>query len=489
MNNGQPPYGDTSAWGQQNAQAGPGQVPVQNPYIQQGYGQQPYAAPYDQGAAYGPAGGQTPMMGQQPMQGAAPQMYQPQQHPQQQAYVQQNWQPYQQPVQQGYQQPYGQAQYPQGYQQPYQQAPYGQQAWPQGAPAAPQYDAKGQPANPYQGFGQGYTGIRTSPASKAFHVPFDVVAKVVLFGVLPVLFVLAMLMGSVALKWVFLAAAVVGITMMWMRDVVSPNMRLILSLICGAMSVVALVGALNGPVEDRRNPGNVQGSSAQGQQAESAGTQASTSVPTAEPTFTPDPYGVDDPVYERVESFFHYWSTNNITDMLAFCSPKWRAEQTDATEALWKLCANRQPQDGYVVQKITGTPDDVIRTAHVKATIDKRIPNASMDIFSFAIMMVKEDGVWYVQPTSLRTYEQDVASATPATENVMPTQPPLYTGTPSTVLYYNQNGGSRYHLDGDCTEVHSKFKPMSTFYFSQLGEEPYSQLDPCNVCGAPIPDD
>ena len=44
MNHGQPPYGDPSAWDQQNGQqANPGQYPVQpNPYGQ-GYSQ-PFAA-------------------------------------------------------------------------------------------------------------------------------------------------------------------------------------------------------------------------------------------------------------------------------------------------------------------------------------------------------------------------------------------------------------------------------------------------------------
>ena len=44
MNNGQPPYGDPNAWGQQGSQVNPAQYPVQqNPYGQQGYSWQPAA--------------------------------------------------------------------------------------------------------------------------------------------------------------------------------------------------------------------------------------------------------------------------------------------------------------------------------------------------------------------------------------------------------------------------------------------------------------
>ena len=56
-------------------------------------------------------------------------------------------------------------------------------------------------------------------------------------------------------------------------------------------------------------------------------------------------------------------------------------------------------------------------------------------------------------------------------------------------VYYNANGGQRYHLDPDCSEVGSKYKPMSQFMFVELGDKPYSDLIPCGACGAPIPDD
>ena len=81
MNNGQPPYGDPSAWGQQGNQANPGQYPVQQaPYGQPEYVQQPQQ---------GVAGYSQPF---QPVE-----TYQQQAHPQQQTYQQQSWQPYQQP--------------------------------------------------------------------------------------------------------------------------------------------------------------------------------------------------------------------------------------------------------------------------------------------------------------------------------------------------------------------------------------------------------
>ena len=139
--------------------------------------------------------------------------------------------------------------------------------------------------------------------------------------------------------------------------------------------------------------------------------------------------------------------------------------------------------------ELTGTDNDVLRTATVKVTIDKNDGRATMDRYAFKVIMKKEDGVWYVDPQSLQSNEKETATETVSTANNTPTQPPLYTGHPDTILYYNPNGGSRYHLDPDCPDVGKKFKPMTSFMFIDLDQSPYNELIPCNRCGAPIPDD
>lgn len=473
MNNGQPPYGDPSAWGQpQGTQGDPVQYPGQaNPYAQQGYQQpmQPYAMPDQQGGV--PQGYQQP------------QMYQQQVRPQQQPYQQQAWQPYQQEsyAQQGYQQPqtyYGQQGYGQG-QQFGQQADYGQQGYAQ--QGYPQFNQMGQQVQ--QGYGTGYSGYYSQPAPKRFELPFDVVGKVILFGVLPVLFILAVVLDAAVLKWVFLAGAAGGIILMWMKDVVSPTMRLTMSMVLGVMAVVALVGALNGtPAE---------GQQGQGGSAQSAGTsvpESNSATPTIEPTATPAPSDTTDSAEQQLRSFFYLWSVNNHDAMLSLTSPAWRDSVTDPQKALFALLLNRTPQDDYEIT-MSGTDNDSMRTATVKVTIDKNDGRSTMDRYSFKIIMQKEDGIWYVNPESLESNEKETATETVATSNTTPTQPPLYTGTPETILYYNPNGGTKYHLDPDCKDVGSQYKPMSQFMYVDLDKEPYSELSPCQRCGAPIPDD
>ena len=451
MNNGQPPYGDPSAWGQQGNQANPAQYPVQqNPYVQQG--QAGYSQPF------------------QPVE-----TYQQQVHPQQQTYQQQNWQPYQ--PQQNYQQPMQQQYYAQGQQQGYQQQP--QQAY-------PQFNQMGQQM-PQQGY-SGYTGYYSQPTQKRFELPFDLVAKVILFGVLPVLFILALVLGVPALKWVFLGGAVAGIILMWMKDVVSPNMRLTTTLVLGVMAVVALVGALNGaPADGTTNQGGNAGQNTTQQQSQGNVAQQDLTTPTVQPTATPAPEDAAEDAVEQLMSFFYFWSVGNDEAMLSLTAPSWRNSVENPASALFVLLLNRTPQDDYEVTNIT--QGDAMRTATVKVTINKNDGRASMDRYAFKVIMKKEDGVWYVDPQSLASNEKETATETVASANNTPTQPPLYTGTPTTILYYNANGGELYHLDPDCQSVGKKYKPMSQFMFTELDQSPYSELRPCNVCGAPIPDD
>jgi hypothetical protein len=290
------------------------------------------------------------------------------------------------------------------------------------------------------------------------------------------------------LNWVFLGCAVAVITALWLKDLVSPNKRLVLSLVYSVAAIAALVFALSGPSGDVTQHGGMQQQNAQNSANAMNGLMWE-ATPSPSPTMdvsTPDPYAVEGAAVDQLRSFFHFWSVNNVESMVSLTAPSWRRTVEDPSTALWsQILVNRTPDGDYEITTITGTENDATRTATVKATIDKH-NGRDKERYSFKVIMLKEDGVWYVDPRSLQSHDKE--TPTQATVNTTPTQPPLYTGTPSTILYYNANGGSMYHLDGDCSKVGKQYKPMSQFLFSQLGEAPYNALRPCNVCGAPIPD-
>ena len=58
--------------------------------------------------------------------------------------------------------------------------------------------------------------------------------------------------------------------------------------------------------------------------------------------------------------------------------------------------------------------------------------------------------------------------------------------TGDTKLYYNPEGGEKYHLNPNCDAVNRKFRPMQAeFTYAELNNPEYSHLDACIICGAP----
>ena len=56
----------------------------------------------------------------------------------------------------------------------------------------------------------------------------------------------------------------------------------------------------------------------------------------------------------------------------------------------------------------------------------------------------------------------------------------------NTVLYYFPEGGQYYHADPNCKAVNEKYLPLEgTFTYAELDDEPYRELQPCGICGAP----
>ena len=480
MNNGRPNQGNPNVWGQQPGQQNQQTNWQQRPGAQGGY-QQPWQQPYQQ-QRYQPR--PNPMQpGQQPP-------YQRQPYPGTQ----------QQPYQQGFQQP----NYSQVNQAPYQQGYRPQQQKRQPQPQQPQqntYYGPAYPGQPYPGYPQQYpAGYPQQPQQQKQKKPFDpaVILWVMLCGVLPVLFVLGLVMSSLSvLKWVFVGLAVVTVACLWIKPVLPPNARLTFSGVYGALAVVALVSALTAaPAADNTNAAANGGNAAQGaltgsqsqqqQQMPASSADASlggwsTEIPVA--TSTPQPDGLQSAAVKQMESFFDFWSVNNQDNMVSLCAPSWRKSVQEPKVKLFSILANRTPVE-YTSEKITGTENDTARTVTVTALINKN-NGKDPEKYRFQVIMVKEDNQWYVDPASLESHETVTTTAPIANETATPTAE--FIASANTVLYYNANGGERYHLDAYCKSANEKYLPFKgQFYFSQLSEPAYKDLVACNVCGAPL---
>lgn len=485
MNNGRPNYGNTPGWGNANQQ-GQQQMGYQP---QQGYAPRPgYQQPYQQPQGYQQTGYQPQTQqqtGYQPQQGYQ-QPYQPQNY--QQGYPQQQMQ------QRGYQQGFGQQNY--GYAQQQMQRP-GYQPFTQQSQSpyqqGYQYPQGGQPQ------GWGYAQPVPKPQQKKPAIRLETIVMIVLCGILPVLFILGLVFpGLPVLKWVFVALAVIAVAFLWIKPVVASNVRLTFTGVYGALAIVALVSALTGtaPLDNTAGANNAanQGSQVTSQQSQSSVTNQNTSnndtlgnwtteVPSAAVTPAPND-GLNSEAVEQLKSFFYFWSVNNQDNMITLCAPSWQKSVEEPTKALFSILQNRIPLE-YDVEKISGTENDTARTVSVVAEIDKRNGREPQK-YRFQVIMMKEDGVWYVDPESLESNVVETTAA--ATINITPEPPPTaIEADANTVLYYNPDGGTLYHADQNCTSAAAKYLPFKgSFLYRDINVGDYAKYQPCTDCGAPL---
>ena len=82
-----------------------------------------------------------------------------------------------------------------------------------------------------------------------------------------------------------------------------------------------------------------------------------------------------------------------------------------------------------------------------------------------------------------------VETSVPTTEpeTTEPTSEPTPTPTPGskTKLYYNKDGGRKYHADPECYTVDKKYLPLDSFTYGNITKSPYNKLEPCDKCDAP----
>lgn len=55
----------------------------------------------------------------------------------------------------------------------------------------------------------------------------------------------------------------------------------------------------------------------------------------------------------------------------------------------------------------------------------------------------------------------------------------------STPMYYNPNGGKKYHTNARCSSVRSSYLPLTGITYGDLTRYPYTTLTPCTTCSAP----
>ena len=100
-------------------------------------------------------------------------------------------------------------------------------------------------------------------------------------------------------------------------------------------------------------------------------------------------------------------------------------------------------------------------------------------------MTREADGLWYVDPGSLQIFEYTADG--PYADTASETAEETPEAAENTMLYYCPEGGEYYHADQNCQRVNEKFLPLKgSFTYGELENEAYKDLQPCNICGAPL---
>ena len=328
----------------------------------------------------------------------------------------------------------------------------------------------------------------------------------VFFIVLPVLGLLAIFFQP--FRWIFMIGVVIALAMMWViRAFLFPG-RTILTAIYGLLFVFTLVSALS-----------ASGSKTIRQQQNNFFTVAPS--PTSTPQFsysmlgaTSVPDGYYDSLYEdelddslndsaaaedaytssvksgaeiALENFMEKWRKGIIADMVEYTAPSWQDSQADSAQQqlFWKF-AQKPLVEWRQISAPTGTEDSTARTITVQADVNY---SGETRTYEYDAIVLQENNGWYVDPDSLSTgVLKEQATPTPD-PNLTPTPSPEPTPTPTpgpkTKLYYNKDGGKKYHADSECYTVDKKYLPLASFNYGDLSKSPYNKLEPCDKCGAP----
>ena len=193
-------------------------------------------------------------------------------------------------------------------------------------------------------------------------------------------------------------------------------------------------------------------------------------------------------VRERMRDFFSYWSSNDLDNMLSMCDSGWKATVEDPRTELFRILMNRTPMD-LVIESASpiageGPGDFPYYLVTVISDIDRNNGKSTARYLFHMLMRKEDDGLWHVDPTGLGNYEK-AEEDLPAEATAAPEED-AEAGSADPVLYYCPAGGEYYHLDQNCRRVNPTLLPLQDcFRYSELNGEPYRDLKPCEICGAP----
>ena len=320
------------------------------------------------------------------------------------------------------------------------------------------------------------------------------VLQLIMILLLPIGFIVTLLLGNPALSWGYVGVSLFFVLLMWLLHAFAQSARAKLTLIyvlAAAVVVVRLIvstpGSVTQRVVSRVDSSSIFNSGSALDTPQLSDFEATDAVTTPEPEATEAPKS---PAEARLDEFMYYWMTGNQDGEVSVCSPSWVDEKENPKSDLFRLIGFETPSS-YYVERVDGSNTDSSRAIMMVANIGKT--DGTEVAKRYQIMMVRSNDVWYINPNSLNSIGTVTAEDTAPLEqissiitNKTPSPTPAPTINPQTVLYYNPDGGKKYHLDPYCPDVGKQYQPLQgKFLFQNLDDAEYRTLTRCRRCNAP----
>lgn len=311
--------------------------------------------------------------------------------------------------------------------------------------------------------------------------------------VLPVLFLVALIAPVSIIRWIFLGAVIVSVALMWILNAFVRSARSTLTIVYMALAaVIGLALLMNSQAPDvQHTSANVQQQDAvfSGNDADAlAAILASTQ--TAEPTVDPNAETMSAAKKQMIQ-FLEYWRINSIPGMLSLCTPSWVSRYDEPESELFQLVSAIRPEQ-YEFETISGSDGDTSRTITLKALLNAN--NGTPAAWNrLQVLMFRVNGVWYVDPQSLKGTPIDTAAEAAQQNRQILSSTIVPTATPDPraeeerfYVYYNKEAnGTKYHADLICDAVSQSYWPLTKLDFSLINSQQFKKLQPCDVCNPP----
>ena len=318
--------------------------------------------------------------------------------------------------------------------------------------------------------------------------------QLIMVVLLPIGFVVTLLVGGVSLSWGYIGVSMLFVMLMWLLHAFAQSARSKLTLIyvlAAAVIVARLIVSTPGSVTQRVVSRVDSSSIFNSNSALDTPSLSEIGGNGAEETAPPE--ATDVPVSAaqmRLEEFMNYWALGDTDSMVSLCSPSWVDNSVMPKSDLFRLTGMIKPTS-YIVERVDGSNTDSSRAIMIVANVTQQ--DGSTLAKRYQIMMVRSNDTWYINPNSLNSIGTVTADDTKPFEQISsiitdatPSPTPAPTINPMMVLYYNTDGGKKYHADPYCPDVNPKYQPLTgTFMFKELDNAEYRTLTRCRRCNAP----